>query len=649
VSATDDFQSYAQSFVDGLIDGGVGNVVICPGSRSTPLALAFIERVDSVRPWVLYDERSAAFFALGMAKSSAAPIALLCTSGTAAANFLPAVAEASLGRVPIVAVTADRPPESRDFGGAQTIDQVGLFTTHVKWKQDMSVAANLPSLVRYARLVGVRAADTARSVPRGPVQVNFPFREPLVSESKAMMTTPGSDERHGRALTVVRREARADQVELHRVADRLRSLKRGVIVVGPGEYGTVVREELSSLSVRLGWPLLVDVLSNLRQDGALGSGLVRGYEFLVRSTRFKEVNRLDCVLRVGGVPTSKELNSLCQGAAETILLDDSNGWRDPDFMASTMVFGDLEHSLSCLNRSLEGGGESYSNEGEGAMAKTTIDATNTSSISNDAAAAATTAAAAGDAAIHVDDRPDGAWLRGWLDADSRVQSKMQALMESPAMVDELFEGKLFYLLSTELNPSAPLTVIVGSSMPVRDLDSFFLRGSKNIRFMANRGANGIDGVVSTAMGVSAVEGDVLLILGDVSFYHDMNGLLASKLQKLNAMIIVINNRGGGIFSFLAQHGLPQPIFEKLFGEAHELDFSGVRLLYGGDFLRVGDWASFRSGFADYTKRRGLRVMELVAPDRERNLEIHRMAFEALSNATVEPEEVSARGEAERVR
>jgi 2-succinyl-5-enolpyruvyl-6-hydroxy-3-cyclohexene-1-carboxylate synthase len=559
--------------------------------------------VDRIRPWVLYDERSAAFFALGMARSSALPVALLCTSGTAAANFVPAVAEASLGRVAVVAVTADRPPESRDFGGAQTIDQVALFTTHVKWAQDMPVAADLDSLISYARRVGLRAADAAKSIPKGPVHVNFPFREPLVADLK----TFSGEQPTGPVLTVVGSKGRADEGEIRLVARKLRTLRKGAIVVGPGEYTLATREQLSRLSQLLGWPVLADVLSNLRQDGGLRSALVRCYEPLVRSEGFRSSMKLDCVVRVGAVPTSKELNSFCQGA-QTVLIDEGDEWRDPEFAASTMIFGDLEHTVSCLNRGIE-----------------EVEMTTTAAA--DAAAAAAARPAIARVAAGKGDDP---WLGRWLDADAGVQAKMQALMETAPTADELFEGKLFYLLSKELSPSEPLTVVVGSSMPVRDLDSFFPRGSENVRFIANRGANGIDGVVSTAMGIAAAEGDVLLILGDVSFYHDMNGLLASKLQKLNAMIIVINNRGGGIFSFLAQHGLPPQVFEQLFGEAHDLDFSGVRLIYGGDFVRVSDWPSFKNAFADYTKRKGLRVIEFTAPDRETNLELHKRAFEILS-------------------
>jgi 2-succinyl-5-enolpyruvyl-6-hydroxy-3-cyclohexene-1-carboxylate synthase len=584
VKATSDFQAYAQSFVDGLIDGGVKNSVICPGSRSTPLAIAFAKRAGDVRQWVLYDERSAAFFALGIAKSASSPVAVVCTSGTAAANLLPAVAEAKLSRVPIIAVTADRPPESRDFGGAQTIDQVGLFTSHVKWFQDVPLASDLPSLLRYSRLVGARASDTAKSRPQGPVHVNFPFREPLISESPFW---PGVEAQEKGRVTVVGASSRADEAQVSLIAKRLETIPKGVIIAGPGEYGSPLRAELSKLSERLGWPILADVLSNLRQDGGLASGILGCYEPLVRSPRFK-ANRPDCVLRLGGVPTSKELSTFCKGA-ETIILDDGGGWRDPEFDASTMIFGELDSSVASMNRGLEGA-----------------------------------------------NKADGAWLKMWLRADAEAEGATRSLVGG---MEEPFEGKLFGLLASKLTPPRPLTVVVGSSMPVRDLDYFFTRGSENVRFVANRGANGIDGVVSTAMGISASEGDVLLILGDVSFYYDMNGLLASRLYELNATIVVINNRGGGIFSFLPQHSLPNDVFERLFGEAHDLDFSGVGLMYGGHFERVSDWGSFERALASSLEGRGLRVIEFTAPDREQNLTLHKEAFRELSSLTAKSGEV----------
>jgi 2-succinyl-5-enolpyruvyl-6-hydroxy-3-cyclohexene-1-carboxylate synthase len=567
------------------MDGGVKNVVICPGSRSTPIAIAFARRAAEIRPWILYDERSAAFFALGLAKSSSSPVAIVCTSGTAAANLLPAVVEAKFGRVPIIAVTADRPPEARDFGGAQTIDQVHLFGSHVKWFQDVPVASESESLVRYSRLVGARASHAANSTPQGPVQVNFSFREPLISESTSVK---GWEGRSGETVKVVGTKSFADVGEITLLAAELSTLARGLIVAGPGDYSPGLRDGLSKLSELMGWPILADVLSNLRQEGAVRSGLVRCYEPLLRDKSFTST-RPDCVLRVGGVPTSKELNSFCQGV-RTVLLDDGFGWRDPDFGASTLVFGDLEHTVSSLNKALAGVQPS-----------------------------------------------DATWLGTWIQAAEDAEVKMVSVMDK---VVEPFEGKLFHLLSRTINPSSPLTVVVGSSMPVRDLDYFFLRCGKNVRLIANRGANGIDGVVSTAMGISAVEGNVLLVLGDISFYHDMNGLLASKLYTLNATIIVVNNRGGGIFSFLPQHSLPKDIFEQLFGEAHDLDFSGVKLLYGGEFNRVSDWGSFGGVLASSISGSGLRVIELMAPDRERNLELHKEIFQTLSSRAGKKSEVS---------
>ncbi|MDG6967504.1 MAG: 2-succinyl-5-enolpyruvyl-6-hydroxy-3-cyclohexene-1-carboxylic-acid synthase [Nitrososphaerota archaeon] len=549
--------------------------MICPGSRSTPIALALARRAGDVRQWVLFDERSAAFFALGVAKSSGSPVAVVSTSGTAAANLLPAVAEARLGRVPLVAVTADRPPESRDFGGAQTIDQVGLFGSHAKWFQDLPLAADPGLLARYSRIVGARASHTALSQPRGPVHVNFSFREPLLPDSPS----PGAYSRGGtRAVVVVGARAFADEASLNGVAAELGSHAKGLIVAGPGEYPVGLRGALSALSERLGWPLLADALSNLRQDGAVNGGVVRCYEPLVRSEAF-QARKPDCVLRIGGVPTSKELNLFCQGAT-TVILDDAEGWRDPDFAASAFVFGDLEHSVRSLQRAVGAG-----------------------------------------------PGPDPGWRRVWESASADAEARMDSMMGAVA---ELFEGKLFHLLSKMLRPAAPLTVVVGSSMPVRDLDYFFLRGSKNVRLVANRGANGIDGVVSTAMGVAAAEGDVLLVLGDVSFYHDTNGLLASRLHHLNATVIVVNNRGGGIFSFLPQHSLPKEVFERLFGEAHDIDFSGVSTLYGGKFHRVSDWAGLERALGSSAGAKGLRVIELMAEDRERNVELHRAAFKALA-------------------
>lgn len=567
----DAVQRYVESFVNGLYDGDVRNVIVCPGSRSTPLVLAFSKK-EGIRVWVLYDERSAAFFALGIGKSSSAPAALVSTSGTATSNFLPAIIEAKLSRVPMVVITADRPPELRDFGGPQTIDQIRIYGTHTKWFQDMPIASDLPSLFRYSLLVGIRASHVAQSSPSGPVHINFSFREPLLPE-----TSPLSVESNGlEHVSITRAIGYPVRADVETVAKEIKSGSRGIIVVGPGEHGGL-RDDLSELARVLGWPILADPLSNLRHDES-PFGLVRCYEFLLRNGAFRESNIPQWVIRLGAVPTSKELNAFCEGA-RTIILDDGGDWRDPNLSLSRMIYGDLKTSLSLIAEAMK------------------------------------------------DFRSPPDWLNGWLDGDSRAMRRTDSLMES---MNEPFEGKLFHHLSKILKPSSPLTVVVGNSMPVRDLDAFFLNGSKNIHLVGNRGASGIDGLVSTAMGISAFEGDVLLILGDVSFYHDMNGLLASKLHRLNATILVVNNNGGGIFSFLPQHSLPNHLFESLFGMAHDLDFSGVKTIYGGEFHRVTNWQALDEVFSSSLKVKGLKIIEFLALDRNRNLLLHSRAFQDIS-------------------
>ncbi len=572
-SRAEQVEKYVESFVDGVYEGGVRNVVICPGSRSTPLAIDFSRR-KGIATWILYDERSAGFFALGIAKSSCAPAALVCTSGTAAANFLPAIVESKFSRVPLVAITADRPPEVRDFGGAQTIDQIRLYGSHVKWFQDLPVASDSPSLIRYSRLVGLRASSMAQFSPAGPVHINFSFREPLLPAVPILASREAQESNPG-FVTRIKGFPSLDEVES--ALSGIRNGSRGLIVAGPGDYGEA-RRELFNLSKTLGWPILADSLSNLRQDGRT-TGLVHCYTFLLKNSAFRESMVPEWVIRLGDSPTSKDLATFCAGM-NTILLDDGDGWRDPDFSVSRMIYGDLKVSLSLITQTMR------------------------------------------------NFRRPPKWLSAWIDEDNRIQKRANSLIET---INEPFEGKLFHHLSKVLKPFSPLTVVVGNSMPVRDLDYFFLHGSKKIRFTANRGANGIDGLVSTAMGISAFEGNVLLILGDVSFYHDMNGLLASKLYRLNATVIIVNNRGAGIFSFLAQHSLPREVFERLFGEAHDIDFSGVKTIYGGEFHRVSDWQAFDQSLSGLIGTPGLKIIEFVAPDREKNLSLHRRTIDDISS------------------
>ena len=584
-------EDYVDSFFEGLLDGNVKHAVVCPGSRSTPLVISLSQKKDRIRTWAMYDERSAAFFALGIAKSSLTPVALVATSGTAVANFLPAVVEAKLSRVPLVVTTADRPPEVRDFGAAQTIDQIRIYGSYTKFFQDMPIATEKDSLSleRYARIVGARAASIAETSPEGPVHVNFSFREPLIpAGQKPVKSSPraiADDENHRLAISRAERYSREPDV-----ANALREIKdgsTGVIIVGP-ENAYELKDNLALLSEVLGWPILADPLSNLRNMTVDGSwGLVRCYEALLSDKKnfSTSVNPPEWTIQLGGVPTSKLLNAFC-GHSRKILLDDGYDWRDPSFETSSVIYGNYKKTLSQFTKLMK----------ESKKFK-----------------------------------PPDRWLRVWLDADKKALETTQLVLEK---IDELFEGKLFFQLSKSLLSLAKsLSVVVGNSMPLRDLDAYYLEGSQKVRFVGNKGANGIDGLVSTALGISAVEGNVLLVLGDISFYHDMNGLLAAKLHGLNATIIVVNNRGGGIFSFLPQHELlSKETFEEMFGEAHDLDFSGAKKIYGGEFQRVSDWRDFDRVLSSSLETKGLKIIEFMAPDRETNLKLHSSTMDQICSA-----------------
>lgn len=564
MSAERTLAAYVGAFVDELAKSGLYQAVVSPGSRSTPLALA-LEAHPELKVWIQVDERSAGFFALGMAKATGKPVALLCTSGTAAANYFPAVVEARLARVPLVVLTADRPHELRDVGAPQAIDQLGLYGTHVKWFAEMAIPAESEQLLRYVRTVAGRAVATARSGPMGPVHLNFPFREPLLPDR--------SDPdwyRHGeRANAYVRvgegkRVAAVEEVE--RLAARCRG-KRGLIVCGPQDDPRLPAA-MAELAAATGFPTLADPLSGLRRPGQ-GAELLDSYDAFLRAPETKSTLVPEVVLRFGSMPVSKSLTQYLSAFADVpqVVIDPDGGWRDPVLAAAEMIYADPVELAQAV-------------------------------------------------AAAVDRPAPRLWLQTWQQLDRLAQKAMQAEAER----EELSEGRVITEL-VDLLPAHSL-LFVGNSMPVRDLDSFFIRPRKRLRTMANRGANGIDGVISTAMGASLSFERTVLVVGDLSFYHDLNGLLAAKRHRFNITIVVVNNDGGGIFSFLPQAEGATDTFERLFGTPLGLDYEHAVRMYGGGFTRVGNWDEFRKAVGCSLEKEGLHVVE-VPTDRAANVAMHR--------------------------
>ncbi|HET9014290.1 MAG TPA: 2-succinyl-5-enolpyruvyl-6-hydroxy-3-cyclohexene-1-carboxylic-acid synthase [Thermomicrobiaceae bacterium] len=583
--------TYVGVFVDELARAGVRHVCYAPGSRSTPLAV-MLARHGGIRLWSHLDERSASFFALGMAKLRREPVAILCSSGTAAAEFLPAVVEARYARVPLVVLTADRPHELRDLGAPQAIDQLRLYGDHAKWFADAALPEATPDLLRYARVLADRAVATALADPAGPVHLNFPFREPLMPlapEPPDGLDAASEGERNARdgrpdgasytAVTHGRRLLDPDDIRV--LAAELADAERGLVVCGP-QGDPALAPAVTRLARRLRFPLLADPLSHVRHGPHVEDVVLDAYDAFLRDPRLVDEFVPDVVLRFGAMPTSKPVLLYLQRHPEVrqIVVDGGDGWEDPALLAARMVHAAPDRLCDALT-----------------------------------------------AALGASEPADAAWLARWQAVDAAARGAIAARL---AGMDELFEGKVFAELA-ELLPAGS-TVFAGNSMPVRDLDTFFPRGTRPIRFLSNRGANGIDGVVSSALGAStASEGPLVLAIGDISFYHDMNGLLAARRHGLSATVLLLDNDGGGIFSFLPQAAYPEH-FEALFGTPHGLDFRAAAELYGASFTRVADWDDFRGAVARAVDSPGLDIVVVPAPGRERNVALHRELWRAVSSA-----------------
>lgn len=532
----------AAVLVDELLRCGMTDAVLAPGSRSAPLALALhaAEEAGRLRLHVRIDERSASFLGLGLAKRSGRPVALVCTSGTAAANFHPAVVEAHESGVPLVVVTADRPPELRDTGANQTIDQVKLYGTAVRWSTEVGVPENRPGMVAYWRSLVSRAWGLAQAPAAGPVHLNAAFREPLIPDGDESWCEPLDGDATG-AWTKVR--AATPGSVLH-----VPPTRRGVLVVGDGASN--VKRYVAAASMA-GWPVLAEPNGNARYgDHALSS-----HHFLLGVGEFVERHRPEVVVTLGKPGLSRPLLSLLRRAEEHIVLSpDLARWPDP-VRSATQVAQEVEIPV----------------------------------VSG-----------------------DDAWLKSWRTADRAAAAAVDEVLDAAPGVSE---PRLARDLVAGL-PGGSL-LFTAASMPIRDLDQV-MRPRRGIRIMANRGASGIDGLVSTALGAAlAHSGRSYALLGDLAFLHDQNGLIIGpRDERPDLAIVVVNNQGGGIFSLLPQAALAGP-FERVFGTPHQVDLAGVAAAHGVPFRRLDAAGDLPKAIAG----EGLRIVE-ARTDREANAALH---------------------------
>ncbi len=557
-----------------LVRGGVSHVCICPGSRSTPLA-ATAHRLPELHCSSHVDERVAGFYALGVAKATRAPVALVCTSGTAAANFHPAVVEAHHAGVPLVVLTADRPPELRDWGAAQTIDQLHLYARSVRWFADAPLPEPDPAILRQFRALGARAAALATGAHPGPVHLNLPFREPLAPEASG--ADPGdaaqAAERAERPFTRVAPVQRGPgEAEAQALATRLRAAQRGWIVAGPLDGGDGEADAIRSLARRLGWPLLAEATSQLRHGSGAGDvAVVTHFDALLRDERFTEAHAPRCVLRFGATPTSKAFRLwLERVAAEDVLhVEPAEAWRDASHVASDL----LPYAPLALCEAL---------------------------------------------LPHLPEPED----RSWEDAHRRAQARAEAAIAARLGEEEHLCGPSVVRDLAGALPADAL-LYVANSLAVRDLDAFLPCSEVPLRVLCNRGANGIDGTLASAIGAAAALPDRshVLLTGDVAFLHDASALLSAARNEVHLTIVVLDDDGGAIFSALpvAAHG-DAVGFERHFRTRHGADLGAIARAYGARSVDLTSRDHLRTELKNLASGSGVTLLRVpIDPDAARAL------------------------------
>jgi 2-succinyl-5-enolpyruvyl-6-hydroxy-3-cyclohexene-1-carboxylate synthase len=551
----------ASVVVDELASVGVEHACISPGSRSTPIALA-LERHPGITTHVHLDERSSAFFALGIARATRRWVAVATTSGTAAAELLPAVVEAFYSRAGLVLLTADRPPRLRGTGANQTIDQVGLYGTHAVFEELPLPVEPVP----VARLRGIVRDALGRAVP-GPLHLNMPFDEPLMPEGAEVTVDPTHD-----VSGVVVSMGPSSSGDIDGLAEAV-SGRRGVFVVGRTLEGWF-QERAGEAIRRLRWPVLAEPISNARTGG----GALSAEQAVIASADWLSRHAPEVVVQVGAAPTTRATQALVAGAERLVVVDEHLPEPDPEGRATLRIREPAAGLIDDL---------------------------------------------ADDDDADVAPAPEG-WLESWEAADAVARRTIDALLDSTAEPSEL-------RLARDLPAWVPDggTLFVGNSMPVRDLD-YAMAPRDGLRVLANRGASGIDGLISTALGIATVnERTTAALIGDLSFLHDAGALLWNGRSPADLILVIANNAGGRVFSFLPQSELPE--FEKLFATPQGIEIEMVCEAAGARHRRVQDMGLLQGALDAAAAAGGINVVEVIV-DPDRNLAQHREVQAAVDEA-----------------
>jgi 2-succinyl-5-enolpyruvyl-6-hydroxy-3-cyclohexene-1-carboxylate synthase len=565
MTATDTYL-LLRAFCDELARCGLRHACTSPGSRCTPIVLSLV-RHPEIRCWSHLDERCGGFFALGAAKASASPVAITCTSGTAAANLAPAVIEAYQARVPLIVLTADRPAELRHVGAGQTIDQLKLYGDAVKLFFELELPEASEERLRWIRALACRVYWTTLDGRPGPVHVNVPLRDPLTLSEELPEDRGG---RSGKRPWIERIPASPGSP-----AERMKLPARGVVVAGRCERDRERGPAIAMFAEHAGFPLLADPLSGARR----GPAAIAHYDALLRDDALRSKLPPELIIRVGDLPTSKPLRGWLASLRDLpqIALDPEGAWQDPSGALTAVDRGDPANVL---------------------------------------------------AALAPDTPQDPDWLAAWRAADDAAERAIASTLG-----EDLSEPLVARVLGEWLPPEA--TVFVASSMPIRDVELFCGARELAPRMLSNRGANGIDGTVSSAFGVVAVTDDpTVLLTGDVALVHDLGSLLAAGRLGLRLTIVLLNNDGGGIFHFLPVVD-ERDAFEEHVATPHGLDFERAAELFGCAYARPEGLQELRAALHGALAAEATTIIE-IRTDREENLALHRRVTEAVQRAVAIP-------------
>lgn len=554
---------WSETFVNELFLSGVKYACISPGSRNTPLTFAFANH-KKIKSFVHIDERSCAFFALGLAKSSGTPAVIVSTSGTAAAEFYPAIIEAYQQRIPLIVCTADRPPELLDRGANQTINQINLYKNHIRWFIDAGLPEAIPEKIKFIKSAAKKSVYKSLVESKGPVHLNFPFKKPfepdaftdevekdLIDLSKSSFIENNFHAKKEKNIS--------SQKWFNEILNFLKKFEKGLIIAGPENYDPHFHKNCKILAEKLGYPILADGASQLRFGKHNKENILSNFEGILRSAPFSNNYQPEIILQFGRTVTSKALeNYLKKCNSIRFMINEFGDWFDPANKATAAIackpFLFCEKMLEAINNKINRKSE---------------------------------------------------WLKNFVCAESiSAKIKRETIYKAKFPNESRIIKEILDVIPENSN------IMISNSMPIRDFDYFAYKTEKDIAVYNNRGASGIDGIISTALGVSAEsKKTTVLLTGDLAFYYDLNGLLAAKKYSLPLIVVLINNNGGGIFEVLPISKYKN-IFKEYFITPHSLEFSNFVKAYNGKYKLIKNWGNFKNSFKQALTNKTFSVLEI---------------------------------------